>query len=137
MQTLSLNRFYILSFSLLILLSFILNLEGSTINKIFFGMGYVWCMALRTPNANEKVSRKRYRFSFYKTIWSIDTFFTELISSNKHPYAKMFLRQLPLILIFGGCCYLFEVDGSLLFLFLGGFIFEVFMEALSILTCRR
>jgi len=118
----AIKRHYRVGFLGLLPLTLILTfVDISIVSKLFFWLSYVWNFSLRTPGIQEKVSHRRYRYSFLRLVYFVHQFFSASLQ-NKIP---QFLIVSVSPLAFISLLFLFTKAGNPLLGLLGSIIYEV------------
>ena len=109
-------------FPLIFLTSILYLLGTSWFSILFFFVSYAWAFALLTPNFNQKVLSRKYRYSFLRLVLNVNVFFQDLLSGI---IPSSFIRVFS---PFSFCLIMFMIasySGNLIFSVLGSLVFDV------------
>lgn len=93
-----------------------------------FMCGYIWAMALRTPDLKEKALNKDYRLSFLRFVYFLHLYSERVEYLDKLGGRKEMGRRLFGPLIFSLILLLLSPSPASLFLFVGAGFFEIQMN---------
>lgn len=99
-------------------------LNRNLLNQLFFAVTFCWHIALTAKNAQTKVMTARYRLSFFKFIFVIDSFFQDFNQDFSFRFPRGVIRSLsPLVF----CVLMISIAkfGNPLYPILASTIFEL------------
>lgn len=104
------TKYYIrglIPFLLLIIIFELTPLE--TMSRFFVYLGYVWPYTIGTPTLREKVNHPKYRFSFMRLVFNLDSFFESIIGMRLKSLSFIVRVATPPFLY---CLFIFSLTGD-------------------------
>ena len=125
------RRWEILIIFFLFLLITVLPLNF--LSKMFFMVGLLWPYTLAEKSVETRVQTRRYKFSFLRAAFKLQTFFYFLLSNRSERYQRVFngLARGLSPYFFSTILWFVALDGNPLFSILGHLCFELIRFKIS------